>query len=158
MTVSSILMVCMGNICRSPTAEEVLRTKLRHAGLAERYRVDSAGTLSYHQGEPPDARAIRHAARRGYDLSALRARPVVRADFDRFDLILGMDHDNLDRLQAQCPAVLAGKLGLLSDHRRIFADPFVPDPYGGDAADFEHVLDLVEDACDGLIEHLTRRT
>jgi protein-tyrosine phosphatase len=152
-----VLMVCMGNICRSPTAEAVLRHKLREAGLAERVQVDSAGTHSWHGGQPPDRRAIKHAARRGYDLENLRARVVTPADFERFDLILAMDWDNLSELEDRCPPEHRTKLGRLTQHARQFASPVVPDPYQGGPEGFDHVLDLVEDACAGLVEHLARQ-
>jgi protein-tyrosine phosphatase len=149
-----VLMVCMGNICRSPTAEAVLRAKLRRAGLLGRVQVDSAGTLDYHVGAPPDRRAQAHARQRGYDLSALRARQVQVDDFSRFDLILAMDDDNLDWLHAHCPGALRGRVGKLVMFARGPHDGSVPDPYSGREADFERVLDLVEDACDGLVVHL----
>jgi protein-tyrosine phosphatase len=144
-------MVCMGNICRSPTAEAVLREKLRRAGLHNRVTVDSAGTHAWHAGAPPDARSVRHAARRGYDLSGLRARPVQARDFERFDLILAMDWDNLELLEGRCPGEHRGKLARLSQYALRFDSPVVPDPYAGIGADFDRVLDLIEDACDGLI-------
>jgi protein-tyrosine phosphatase len=150
-TISSVLMVCMGNICRSPTAEAVLREKLRRAGWHDRVTVDSAGTHAWHAGAPPDARSVRHAARRGYDLSALRARPVHDHDFERFDLILAMDWDNLSLLEERCPVAHRSKLARLTEYGVRHASPVVPDPYAGGGADFERVLDLVEDACDGLI-------
>ncbi len=154
--IGAILFVCMGNICRSPTAEGVMRHKLREAGLHEAVRVDSAGTHAWHAGSPPDHRSQVHAARRGYDLSALRAREVVAADFDRFDLILAMDWDNLALLEERCPPAHRRKLGRLTEHCRHHDSPVVPDPYAGGAQGFEEVLDLVEDACDGLL-HLVRR-
>lgn len=153
--VRSVLMVCMGNICRSPTAEEVLRHKLRVAGLGGRITVDSAGThADWHAGEAPDPRSIRHAAQRGYDLRALRARRVLPADIERFDLILGMDEANLDMLSEMAGRRYRPKLGLLTDHLVRLKATHVPDPYQGGAAGFERVLDLVEDACDGLVRHL----
>jgi protein-tyrosine phosphatase len=150
-------MVCMGNICRSPTAEAVLRHRLDAAGLADAVEVDSAGTHAWHSGDPPDPRSIRHAALRGYDLSPLRARPVAASDFSAFDLILAMDGDNLAWLQQRCPAAHRPKLALLSHHHVRLASREVPDPYAGEAAGFDHVLDLVEDACDGLVNHLRGR-
>jgi protein-tyrosine phosphatase len=150
-----VLMVCMGNICRSPTAEGVLRAKLKAAGLATRVEVDSAGTTGYHSGEPPDARAIRHAAKRGYDLSRLRARRVTGEDFQRFDWLLAMDEDNLERLVEMKPDEARARVELLMPHGRRFSGTReVPDPYYGAPAGFEHVLDLVEDACDGLVVSL----
>ena len=154
---SSILFVCMGNICRSPTAEGVMRHKLHEAGLHEAVRVDSAGTHAWHAGSPPDRRTQVHAARRGYDLSALRAREVVEADFERFDLILAMDWDNLALLEERCPPALRHKLGRLTEHCSRHDSPVVPDPYAGGAQGFEEVLDLVEDACDGLVLLIRRQ-
>jgi protein-tyrosine phosphatase len=153
--VRRVLMVCMGNICRSPTAEAVLRHKLRAAGLDGRIEVDSAGThADWHIGEAPDRRAIRHAARRGYDLAGLRARKVAPDDFERHDLIVGMDERNLDRLEDLCPAEHRAKLVRLTDYVVRMTAGEVPDPYQGTADDFEYVLDLVEDACDGLVRML----
>jgi protein-tyrosine phosphatase len=153
-----VLMVCMGNICRSPTAEAVLRAKLQRAGLAERIGVDSAGTHGYHTGEGPDPRAVRAGALRGYDLSRLRARPVQAGDFERFEWILAMDEANLDWLRAKAPAAAQARLGLLLSHADpaalAGAEPVVPDPYYGPPAGFDHVLHLVEAACDGLVQRL----
>lgn len=151
-----VLMVCMGNICRSPTAEVVLRHKLRERGLDALVEVASAGTHAYRTGDPPDERSQRHARRRGYDLSALRARLVSNEDFERFDLILAMDWDNLELLESQCPPAHRVKLGRLGQHARRSDSPVVPDPYLGGPAGFEQVLDLLEDACEGLAEHLGR--
>ncbi|MBA4176735.1 MAG: phosphotyrosine protein phosphatase [Leptothrix sp. (in: Bacteria)] len=152
-----VLMVCMGNICRSPTAEAVLRERLQRAGLARQVMVDSAGTLDHHRGEAPDPRAIRHAAQRGYDLSAQRARPVLADDFARFHWLLAMDEDNLAWLQRKAPPGHGARIELLMPHARRHTDVrFVPDPYYGGPAGFEHVLDLVEDACDGFVDRLRR--
>lgn len=148
-----ILMVCMGNICRSPSAEGVLRARLAAAPELA-VEVDSAGTHGYHVGERPDPRAIAHAARRGIELGALRARQVVDADFLRFDLLLAMDGDNLSRLQARCPPSQAHKLKLLLDYAPRASLREVPDPYYSGAEAFEQVLDLIELAADGLIEAL----
>ncbi len=149
-----VLMVCMGNICRSPTAEGVLRHKLLEAGLDQDVEVDSAGTHAYHVGEPPDARSARHAQRRGYDLSTLRARRVADNDFEDFDLILVMDHDNMEALKERCPAEHRGKLRRLSEFASRNTSPVVPDPYYSGPDGFETVLDLVEDACDGVVAKL----
>jgi protein-tyrosine phosphatase len=149
-----LLFVCMGNICRSPTAEGVVRVHLENAGLASEVDIDSAGTHGYHIGKPPDARAQLAAAGRGYDLSALRARRVASADFSSFDRILAMDRDNLEILRGACPAEHRHKLGLFLEYSRGFAEREVPDPYYGGDAGFEHVLDLIEDAARGLIEDL----
>jgi protein-tyrosine phosphatase len=152
-----VLMVCMGNICRSPTAEAVLRHKLKAAGLDKRVEVDSAGTYGGHVGEPPDARAQRHAKLRGYDLSRLRARRLVAEDFERFDWVIAMDEDNLSRMADLAPEGHGATLGLLMTHARRHTDvTAVPDPYYGPPAGFDRVLDLIEDACDGLVSELTR--
>ena len=148
-----ILFFCMGNICRSPTAEGVMRAKLAAAGLA--VEVDSAGTHGYHVGDPPDERSQAHAARRGYDLSPLRARRLVAADFDRFDLVLGMDEANLREAERLCPPAQRHKLQLLMRCAPEADSRIVPDPYYGGEADFERVLDLVEAACDGLVAELS---
>ncbi len=156
--VIQILMVCMGNICRSPTAEGVLRAKVAQAGLAKQVLIDSAGTHNYHPGSPPDERSAEHALRRAYDLSKLRARQVHADDYADFDLILAMDWDNLALLQVDCPAQHAIKLKLLMEFANPSADlgAVVPDPYHGGAEGFEQVLDLIESACDGLVEQLVR--
>ena len=152
---TGVLMICMGNICRSPTAEAVLRSKLQRAGLAERVWVDSAGTHGYHTGEAPDPRAVACGARRGYDLSRLRARPVHDDDFLRFDWLLAMDEDNLQWLQRKAVPERRAQLGLLMAHATRHTDELaVPDPYYGAPAGFERVLDLVEDACDGFVAQL----
>jgi len=153
-----VLAVCMGNICRSPTAAGVLRERLSRAGLAQRVAVDSAGThADWHAGEQADARARKHALARGYDLSKHRARIVVDEDFERYDLILAMDWDNIAALEARCPPEQRGKLRRLSEFGRVHASEVVPDPYYAGPAAFDHVLDLVEDACDGVVEHLRQR-
>ena len=150
-----VLMVCMGNICRSPTAEGVLRARLQRAGLDAMVQVDSAGTQGYHSGEPPDPRAVRHAAQRGYDIAGLRARPVQPDDFARFQWILAMDEANLAWLLKRAPAGHGARVApLMSYAQRHRGITEVPDPYYGAAAGFERVLDLVEDACDGLLPEL----
>ncbi|HET9976934.1 MAG TPA: low molecular weight protein-tyrosine-phosphatase [Burkholderiaceae bacterium] len=145
-----VLMVCLGNICRSPTAEAVLRAKLDRAGLGSRVQVDSAGTGNWHVGEPPDARAQRHAAKRGYDLSRLRGRQVAERDFLEFDFILAMDRANLIDLHRVAPT------GWMRAEVRLLADAEVPDPYTGSPADFERVLDEVESACERWVKELSR--
>lgn len=152
-----VLMVCMGNICRSPTAEGVLRQRLDAAGLAERIAVDSAGTYGGHVGDAPDPRAQRHAARRGYDLSRQRARQVRPEDFERFGLVLAMDEDNLAALERVRPSGVGDVRLLMSFAGSGNLPRAVPDPYYGGPEGFEHVLDLVEAACDGLVEHLRRQ-
>jgi protein-tyrosine phosphatase len=149
-----ILMVCMGNICRSPTAEGVLRHKLRQAGLQRRVLVDSAGTHGWHEGAPPDPRSLAAAAKRGYDLSDIRSRPVVPVDFERYTLLLAMDTDNLAWLREACPAEHQPKLRRLMEVVPAAPMRDVPDPYSGGRADFERVLDLVELACDQLVADL----
>ncbi len=151
-----VLMVCMGNICRSPTAEAVLRFKLERAGLADRIAVDSAGTYGGHAGAAPDPRAQRHAERRGYDLSRQRARAIVAGDFTRHGLVLAMDEDNLQALARQQPAGSPAPRLLMEFARGPEAPREVPDPYYGGPEGFERVLDLVEDACDGLLAFLQR--
>lgn len=157
MTRCRVLFVCMGNICRSPMAEAVFRQHLREAGLDGRVEVDSAGTHDYHVGNPPDRRARQAGARRGYSLDGLRARQVEVADFGRFDYVLAMDMDNLQHLMRLCPPEYAHKLALFMEHARTFQSREVPDPYYGGPSGFEQVLDMVEDASRGLIEHLKRR-
>lgn len=149
-------MICLGNICRSPTAEAVLRHKLHQAGLHWWVEVDSAGTHAYQLGAPADERSQAHARRRGYDLNGLRARRVEKADFEAFDLVLAMDRENLEALRRVCPRPLLPRVRLLMDYALI-PGPHreVPDPYYGPAAGFETVLDRVETACDGLVTQLS---
>ncbi len=149
-----ILLVCMGNICRSPMAEGVLRQRLIEAGLAHQISVDSAGTHGYHVGEPPDRRAQEAAAARGYDLSPLIARQVGIQDFHDFDLVLAMDRDNLSHLERLCPPQHRHRLRLFLSFSRRYNGQEVPDPYYGGRDGFERVLDMVEDAADGLLDHL----
>ena len=149
-----VLMVCMGNICRSPTAHGVLTQRVADAGLGDRIVVDSAGTHDYHVGRPPDERAQQHAARRGYDLSAQRARQLKAQDFDDFDLVLVMDDANQHAARVLCPPGQRHKLRRLTDFCTRHRASEVPDPYYGGAAGFEAVLDLVEDACDGVLAAL----
>lgn len=153
-----VLMVCMGNICRSPTAEAVLRQRLSDAGLAEVVAVDSAGTHAYHLDSPPDARSSQAGAQRGYELAHLRARKVQPQDYADFDLLLAMDWDNLALLEENCPSDLRRRLRRLTEFipnsHPLAGSPVVPDPYYGGPAGFEHVLDLIEAACDGLVAHL----
>ncbi len=152
----SILFVCMGNICRSPTAEGVFRYHANEAGLSDRVFIDSAGTHAYHVGEPPDRRAVAAAERRGVSLQDLQARRVSDEDFDRFDYIIAMDEDNVARLQEQGSPEHHSKVRLFLEFSSS-GEQEVPDPYYGGAAGFERVLDLVEDASRGLLETLFKR-
>lgn len=149
-----VLFVCMGNICRSPTAEGIFRAQVREAGLASHIASDSAGTHGYHVGEPPDHRAIEAAARRGINITDLRARRVQPEDFRRFDLILAMDRDNLAQLTRLCPRDAVERPRLFMDFAPQLEARDVPDPYYGGADGFEHVLDLVEEASRGLLDHV----
>jgi protein-tyrosine phosphatase len=149
-----VLFVCTGNICRSPTAEAVFRRLVREAGLADRISADSAGTHGYHVGEPPDPRTQAAASVRGYDLSGLRARRVGREDFHRFDLVLAMDRDHHAILARLAPPSAGHKVRLLMEFARHSRADEVPDPYYGGPDSFELVLNLVEDAAAGLLEHL----
>lgn len=152
----AVLMVCMGNICRSPTAEGVFRHLVEQAGLQDRIRIDSAGTHDYHVGAPPDERSRRHAGARGYDLSDLRARQVQPLDFGRFDLILAMDWENLALLEEDCPAEHRHKLRRLMEFAPAGLSDVVADPYQGGAQGFETVLDHIEAACEGLLEFVRK--
>jgi len=147
-----VLFVCMGNICRSPTAEGVFSKLVAEHGLKERVSVDSAGTHAYHVGEPPDSRSARAAATRGIDLSHQRARRVTAQDFHRFDYVLAMDSDNFNHLAALCPEGSENKLRLFLSFAPHLEIRDVPDPYYGGATGFERVLDMVEEAARGLLE------
>jgi protein-tyrosine phosphatase len=149
----SVLFVCLGNICRSPTAEGVFRQLVKEAGLAGRIEVDSAGTGDYHIGERPDPRACWAASRRGYDLTPLRARQVTVQDFHDFNYVFAMDEQNVRALQRIAPAEHADKVKLFTDFASN-GECGVPDPYVGGPQGFESVLDLVEDAAQGLLRHL----
>jgi protein-tyrosine phosphatase len=152
----SVLFVCMGNICRSPTAEGVFRHMVAEAGLSDRIVTDSAGTHAYHVGEPPDRRATAAAERRGVTLDGILARRVSDEDFERFHHIIAMDEDNLERLRTQAPAEHHAKLRLFLEFSSS-GEREVPDPYYGGTAGFERVLDLVEEASRGLLETLSNR-
>ncbi len=153
MSSKSVLFVCMGNICRSPTAEGVFRHHVEQAGLAESIIVDSAGTHAYHVGDPPDRRSQAAAERRGISLAGIRARRVETDDFENFDLVLAMDEDNLARLHAEADASLHSRIRLFLDYGS-GPEREVPDPYYGGASGFERVLDLIEDASKGLLKSL----
>lgn len=152
-----ILFVCMGNICRSPTAEGVVRKMLEEVSDELHLEVDSAGTHAYHAGSEPDHRTQAAARRRNLDISAQRARQITREDFEKFDLLLAMDEDNIQILQSRCPPEHRGKLRLFLEYGSL-GERNVPDPYYGGEMGFERVLDLVEDAARGLLESLRRKT
>lgn len=158
-----ILMVCTGNICRSPTAEGVLRHRLRQAGLDTQVRVDSAGTHDYHIGDPPDPRSIRAARAEGIDISSLRARQLSIKDFEHFDLMLAMDKGHHAIMQRLCPAPLQARVKLYLDFAPQQPLREMPDPYYGDLVGFNQVLQLCHAATDGLLAsirqqlHITER-
>ncbi|MDL2213641.1 low molecular weight phosphotyrosine protein phosphatase [Bacteroides sp. OttesenSCG-928-D19] len=147
-----ILFVCLGNICRSPMAEGVMLRLLKEAGLESEYEVDSAGTAGYHEGELADSRMRMHASKRGYNLTH-RSRPVRTEDFYEFDLIIGMDDNNISNLKRMAPSLDAlKKIHRMTDYCTQHTIDHVPDPYYGGASGFEFVIDLLEDACAGLLE------
>ena len=152
--VTRVLFVCMGNICRSPTAEGVFRHLVEQQGLSETIATDSAGTHDYHIGDAPDARSQSAASRRGYDLSALRARQVTREDFSNFDYVLAMDAHNRNLLLQQCPQEYRGRVSLFLEFASGDVPREMPDPYYGGAQGFETVLDLAENAVQGLLNHI----
>lgn len=152
-----VLLVCLGNICRSPTAEAVFRAKIEKAGLDRCVDIESCGTAGYHVGEPPDSRSQAAAKGRGYDMSTLRGRQIQKDDFEYFDFILAMDESNLYELKQRCPKQYVVKLGLFLTHSRNHQETEVPDPYYGGQQGFSHVLDLVEDASEGLVEVIKAR-
>jgi protein-tyrosine phosphatase len=153
-----ILFVCLGNICRSPTAEAVFRTVAARDAPDLPIEIDSAGTAGYHIGEPPDPRTCEAAHRRGYDLSPLRARIVEPGDFEKFDLILAMDRENLDVLRRRAPPNARERVRLFLEFAPGAPVNEVPDPYYGGPNGFEEVLDLVEQASQGLLQHLRERS
>ncbi len=145
-----VLFVCLGNICRSPTAHGVFESIVKARNLENRFQIDSAGTGAWHVGNPPDRRAQSAASARGFELSHLRARQVSESDFEQFDYILAMDKQNLTDLKAECPPSLQHKIELFLDYTEM-PEREVPDPYYGGDQGFEHVLDLVESASEGLL-------
>ena len=152
-----ILFVCLGNICRSSSAEAVMRTIINRVGLENQIEVDSAGILSYHEGELPDSRMRMHAYHRGYVLTH-RSRPVCTEDFFEFDMILGMDDRNIQDLKDRAPSIeTEKKIGRMTDYCRTKLVDYVPDPYYGGSQGFENVLDILEDACEGLLEALKKK-
>ena len=152
-----VLFVCMGNICRSPTAHGVFEQAVKVAGLADRIQVESAGTHAYHIGETPDPRSSQVAKRRGIDLAYIRAQKVDSADFEEFDYILAMDRDNYRNLEQACPPEHLPKVQLFLEYAPHLNEIEVPDPYYGGAHGFERVLDMVEAASEGLLNHIQKR-
>ncbi|HJN94460.1 MAG TPA: low molecular weight protein-tyrosine-phosphatase [Gammaproteobacteria bacterium] len=152
-TTIQVLMVCLGNICRSPTAHGVFYKLIQSNGLEDNILVDSAGTGDWHIGESPDARAVHAAASRGYRIDGLRARQVSPEDFEMYDYILAMDRTNLRELKNSCPDAHQRKLQLLLQYATA-ENESVPDPYYSGSQGFEQVLDLVEEACDQLLQHI----
>lgn len=159
MQTNSILFVCLGNICRSPLAEGVLRKKAEQIGIADQLNIDSAGILSYHQGEQPDKRMLQHAYAKGYILSH-KSRPVTYNDFFDFDLIIAMDDSNIDDLREKAPTLEAmNKVHRMSE----FFSPsatldHVPDPFYGGAEGFELAISLIEEACDNIINNFRKQS
>ena len=152
-SINSVLFVCLGNICRSPSAHAVFRHKSKNAGFD--ITVDSAGTAAYHQGARPDSRSQKVGENRGYDFAEISARKVEQHDFEKFDLILAMDNANFSDLIERCPEEYQPKVRLMTEFCQTYADESeVPDPYYGGAAGFEFVLDLIEDASDGLLHQI----
>jgi len=155
--VSRVLFVCLGNICRSPTAHGVFESLVRQRGLTDRVEVDSCGTSGWHVGEAPDSRSTEEAARRGYTLGSLRGRQVRATDFLTFDYILAMDRQNMQDLRTLSPDDYSGHLGLFLDFAENVDIREVPDPYYGGDDGFSHVLDLIEAASEGLVRELHRQ-
>ncbi|GAB2992641.1 low molecular weight protein-tyrosine-phosphatase [Psychrosphaera aestuarii] len=154
-SINSVLFVCLGNICRSPSAHAVFRHKSEAAGLD--LKIDSAGTAAYHQGAKPDGRSQKVGESRGYNFSGISARKVVQSDFENFDIILAMDDSNFSDLISACPEHHHHKIRLMTEFSQAYADQSeVPDPYYGGAAGFEFVLDLIEDASDGLLNQIKK--
>jgi protein-tyrosine phosphatase len=151
----SVLFVCTGNICRSPTAEGILRKRLQELGLD--VVVDSAGTHGYHVGDTPDQRSIRAAAKRGYDISKLKARRISSEDFDRFDFVVALDGDHMRLMRRSCPPEFQHKLRDMMAFAPAAGHREVPDPYYGPVEGFELVLDLLEEAIDGLLKEIQAR-
>jgi len=149
-----ILFICMGNICRSPAAEGIMKSKAQEQGLEQFFYIDSAGIHGWHEGELPDNRMRTHASRRGYKLTS-HSRPVVSDDFKNFDMIIGMDDSNIQNLKRMAPNLESQrKIYRMTDYCQTHTANHVPDPYYGGASGFELVLDLLEDACDGLLDEL----
>lgn len=152
-----VLFVCLGNICRSAAAEAVMKAKVAELGVAELFEIDSAGILNVHQGEPADERMRKHASRRGYDVTSI-SRQIKLLDFEYFDYVIGMDDSNIDALLDKAFTLEhKHKIRKMTDYCVGYDDTYVPDPYYGGAAGFELVLDLLEDACLGLLTELNKK-
>lgn len=151
-----VLFVCLGNICRSPTAEGVFRDQVARAGLADSFEIDSAGTSGWHQGEGPDSRSQREALRHGVDISRQRSRALNERDFHRFDYLVAMDRANLREMRKRCPEALQGRLHLFTDFAPEFGADEVPDPYYGGPKGFEHVFNLCSACAEGLLSAIQR--
>lgn len=150
----NVLFVCMGNICRSPSAEAVMNAYIIKEGLSDKIKCDSAGTISYHAGEPADARMQSHAQKRNYRLTSI-SRQIRSSDFKNFDYVIGMDDENMFNMQSFLPnPKYSNKMSKMTDYCSDENPGYVPDPYYGGEAGFEHVLDLLEDACEGLLNHI----
>ena len=149
----SILFVCLGNICRSPMAEAIFADIVEKKGTSEQFHIDSAGLIGYHEGERADERMNHFAFQRGYYIGH-RSRPIVRNDFYDFDLIIGMDHDNIEHLEQLRPKDAKSEIRLMTDYCRNIKADVVPDPYYGGAAGFTYVIDVLEDACSGLYDEV----
>ncbi|OSQ35246.1 low molecular weight protein-tyrosine-phosphatase [Thalassospira mesophila] len=149
-----VLFVCTGNICRSPTADGVFAHMVAKAGLSHHIVVDSCGTTSYHIGAPADRRTVKEAAKRGYDLSPLRARKLAISDYDTFDYLIAMDDGHLDILQRACPEHRQERIKLFLDFHPERRGQSVPDPYYGGAGGFSHVLDLIEETSRNLLDYV----
>ncbi|MEN8192331.1 MAG: low molecular weight protein-tyrosine-phosphatase [Bacteroidota bacterium] len=150
----NVLFVCMGNICRSPSAEAVMNSIIHKNNLTEKIKCDSAGTISYHAGETADERMIGHASKRGYNLTSI-ARKIQHMDLDHFDYIITMDDENFHNVEAlDVEGIYKNKISKMMKYSKKFNTAEVPDPYYGGPHGFEHVLDLLEDACEGLLEHI----
>ncbi len=154
---TKVLFVCLGNICRSPTAEGVFRKLLESEKVGQSIFVDSAGTHAYHSGEPPDPRAQAAAARRGVDLSGLRGRQTMAEDFHEFDYVVAMDRENYEHLHSICPPALRYKIRLFMEFAPDYPHDEVPDPYFGGVSGFDRVLDMIEDAAAGLLTEIRRQ-
>jgi protein-tyrosine phosphatase len=151
-----ILFVCLGNICRSPSAEAVFRGLVKNAGLEDRFEIDSAGTSAWHAGEPADKRMQKHAQKRDYNLTSISRKFDPEADFDHFDMVIGMDDENFETLKSMARnRDDLHKISKMTDFRKEWNYTEVPDPYYGGDEGFELVLDLLEDSCEGLLEKTT---